>query len=71
MKVILIFITGLGILAGAIILNILSSKVGLMGWYDFIADSSKAGVLDYIWLFILYPLGLGTVSYYLVSWITW
>ncbi|MBR9915284.1 MAG: hypothetical protein GYB32_10745 [Algicola sp.] len=62
-----IYIVGICILIIAIIANAIIVKVGLKSWYDFIellnehgsVAFSKTGLLDYIWLFIGYPLILG------------
>jgi hypothetical protein len=67
MKIIFIFLLGLGILAGAIALNIFASRIGFMSWFEFFKDPSKADSLSYIWLIILYPLGLGIVAYFVAK----
>ena len=64
MKIAYIFILGIAILIGAIILNALVARVGLLSWYDFLKNPSKANLLSYAWLFIFYPLGLGIVAYW-------
>lgn len=61
------YIIGIVILIVAIIANAVAMRLGLKTWYDFLSllkDSGLAGfktinVLDYIWLFIGYPLTLG------------
>jgi len=55
---------GLMILFGAILLNLFASRVGLLSWFDFLKNPSKANMLSYIWLFILYPFGLGIIAYF-------
>jgi len=67
MRVFSIFILGLGILGGAILLNWLASRLGLMSWYEFIKTPSGASPLSYIWLFVVYPLGLGTLGYFIAK----
>jgi hypothetical protein len=62
-----IYIIGISILIIAIIANGIVIKLGIKSWYDLIellqAQGSSAfeklSVLDYIWLFIAYPLILG------------
>ncbi len=62
-----IYITGIAILVIAIVANGLIVKLGLKSWYDFIDILSKNGtsalsktsVIEYLWLFIGYPLVLG------------
>ena len=61
-----LYLIGLCILIIAIIANGLAIKLGLKSWYDFIELLSKQGWsafkiisgLDYLWLFIGYPLVL-------------
>lgn len=62
-KVIFIFIIGASILIAALILNVLAGKLNLSTWYDFVKDPGKTTLLSYIWLFILYPFGLGLTAY--------
>jgi len=63
MKIILIFALGVGILIGAIALNIIASRIGLTSWYEFLLGQEKTSLFSYIWLFLIYPLGLGAVAY--------
>lgn len=63
MNIIQIFLSGAGILIGALLLNFLASALGLMSWYDFVKGSREAGLWSYLWLFLLYPLGLGLSAY--------
>ena len=42
MKIVSIFLLGVGILVGAIILNTLASRIGLISWFEFLKD--KYGV---------------------------
>ncbi|TPV35436.1 hypothetical protein FJ651_00510 [Paucihalobacter ruber] len=61
-----LYFIGLGILVTAIIANAIVVKIGIKSWYYFInllaehqmTAFSKIGILDYIWLFIGYPLVL-------------
>ncbi|MCA0132881.1 DUF7672 family protein [Winogradskyella alexanderae] len=62
-----LYIIGLFILIIAIIANGLIIKIGLKSWYDLFALLDKFGtgafkelsILDYVWLFVGYPLVLG------------
>ena len=62
-----IYIIGLSILVFAIVVNVLISKFGISTWYDFGQELSKsgssaikdAGIVNLIWLFLLYPICLG------------
>ena len=64
MKIILVFLLGVGILAGAIILNVVASRFGLSSWFEFFKAPGQVTTLSYIWLFVVYPLGLGIVAYF-------
>jgi hypothetical protein len=63
MHVLLIFVLGLIILAGAILLNVIAGSLGLTTWYDFLKNPKDVSVISIIWLFIIYPLGLGLIGY--------
>lgn len=63
MQILLIFILGFIILAGAILLNVIAGGLGLTTWYDFLKNPKDVSVVSLIWLFILYPLGLGIIGY--------
>lgn len=65
MKLLLLFLLGLGILSGAILLNVIASTFGLLSWFEFLKDPKAADSFSYVWLFILYPFGLGTIAFYL------
>lgn len=67
MKIINIFLLGFGLLIGAILLNYLASLLGFLSWFEFLKDPKKADYLSYLWLFILYPLGLGIIAYIMVK----
>lgn len=67
MKIFSIFLLGIIILVGAIILNIFASFVGFLSWYDFLKNPGKANFISYIWLFVIYPLGLGLIAYFAVK----
>ena len=62
-----IYIIGLCVLIIAIVANVLVSLLGISTWYDFGAKLysngfnaiKEAGLINCIWLFILYPFCLG------------
>lgn len=62
-----LYFIGLAILVTAILANGIVVKLGLKSWYDFISLLSQTGatafsklsVIDYLWLFVGYPLVLG------------
>ena len=58
-----IYVMGFAILVGALLLNVIATKLGIMTWYGFIEDRSSVRIIDYLWLFAIYPLLLGTVAY--------
>lgn len=54
---------GLMILIIAILVNFLATQLGLKTWYDFLNQLGNGDALnlkDGLWLFILYPLILGS-----------
>ena len=56
------YFIGLVILTVAIFANFTVAKLGLKTWYDFlnsIGNGSSLKLLDYLWLFAIYPLILG------------
>ena len=59
-----IYIIGITILLVAIIANGVAKYLGFLTWYDFIESFSEQSsknfsILNYLWLFIIYPLILG------------
>jgi len=59
-----IYIIGLTILLVAIITNGGAKYLGVLTWYDFMKSFSEQSsknfsILNYLWLFIIYPLILG------------
>lgn len=67
-----LYIIGVSILIVAIGVNGLILKLGITSWYEFInlvtkegaSGLSKLNLLDYLWLFLGYPLVLG-LAYWL------
>lgn len=65
--IIRLYFIGIAILITAIIANVIIARIGLTSWYDFLnyifdkssSDIKNIGVLDYLWLFLGYPLVLG------------
>ena len=59
-----LYIIGVSILIVAILCNFIISKLGIASWYDFLNNLTKnepnnLSVIDYLWLFLLYPIFLG------------
>ena len=67
MLLIKIFVIGVGILIGAIVLNLVADKLGLASWYQFLQKPAGTSIASYLWLFVVYPLGLGVLAYYLTQ----
>ena len=61
-KQIRIFLLGLVLLAGALILNYSSHLMGVMNWYVFLESKDNSSVFDYVWLFVVYPFCLGLLG---------
>ena len=60
-----LYIIGVLILIIAILSNFIVSKLGVATWYDFLNNIAKNepnnySIIDYLWLFVLYPLVLGS-----------
>ncbi len=63
-----LYFIGIAILIVAILANAIIGKIGLKSWYDMfkllqdfgIETFKKLSVLDYLWLFVAYPLMLGS-----------
>lgn len=62
-KIFFIFLQGLGILGGALILNIVANKLGIKTWYGFVEQPSNTNLVSIIWLFLIYPFALGAIAY--------
>ena len=65
-----LYVIGILILLGAILANIIASKLNLKSWYDLflgvIENSSywsQIRIIDCIWLILIYPLSLGFSAY--------
>lgn len=60
-----IYLIGALFLIYAILINVISAKIGLLGWYDFLFKKNlKINIFNYIYLFIIYPILLGTGVYF-------
>jgi hypothetical protein len=46
------------VLAGAVVLNVAGSAVGLQSWYD-VTQGDEISAWSWPWLLVLYPAGLG------------
>ena len=65
-----LYLIGILILFGAILANIIATKLNLKSWYDlFLGVSenshywSRIRIIDGIWLILIYPLSLGFSAY--------
>lgn len=72
MTILKIYLAGLAVLIGAIVLNVLAGRLGLATWYDFLRSVTQAGIREatkalriWDWLFLLaiYPTCLGAFAY--------
>lgn len=57
------FILGWSVLISAIVLNIIATKLHLKTLYDFLRKRDETSLTSYIWMFVLYPFGLGISAY--------
>ena len=65
-----LYVIGVLILLGAILANIIASKLNLKSWYDIFLGVSESSdywsqirIIDGIWLMLIYPLSLGFSAY--------
>ncbi|RPG56680.1 MAG: hypothetical protein CBD95_004400 [Flavobacteriales bacterium TMED235] len=58
------YFIGLTVLSVAILANIIAAKLSLKTWYDFLNSigNSSLTLMDYLWLFGIYPLILGLIA---------
>ena len=70
MNVTRLYVIGILILLGAILANIIASKLNLKSWYDIFLGVSESSnylsqirIIDGIWLILIYPLSLGFSAY--------
>ena len=70
MNVTRLYVIGILILLGAILANIIATKLNLKSWYDlFLGVSensnywSQIRIIDFLWLILIYPLSLGFSAY--------
>ena len=70
MNVTRLYVIGVLILLGAILANIIASKLNLKSWYDLFLGISESSnywsqirIIDGIWLILIYPLSLGFSAY--------
>ncbi len=59
-----IYLNGVIILIGAILVNFIAKYLGILTWYDFLNDIREANLVDYIFLFLIYPFSLGSLAYF-------
>ena len=60
LKFLTYFIYGWIILIVAIPVNFIAKEIGLITWYGFLVFKDSIGFLDVVFMFILYPLILGS-----------
>lgn len=59
-----ILISGSLLLLGAIALNALGNALKLSSWYDVLnGKNKKIDIASLMWLYVIYPLGLGILVY--------
>ena len=72
MQVLKIYISGVIVLIGAILVNWLAGLLGLPTWYDFLKSAGEQGFMvalrsmapvQLLFLFVLYPAALGLLVY--------
>ena len=72
-KILGIFLIGIVILIGAIIINVIAKYLDIDSWFDFIEKINKNGfknsigdtsIISYVFMFIIYPFLLGVLGYY-------
>lgn len=64
------YISGIIILVAAILMNGTIARFGITGWYEFLTGLSEKGsgmlsqlrIIDWLWLFLFYPLLLGLAA---------
>ena len=60
-----IYLIGLAILVGAIIINYVGNLTGLNSWYDvFFKQTKDISIINWIFLLFIYPLLLGLIGYF-------
>lgn len=62
MIVLKILVAGLIVLLGALLLNVIATQLSLTTWYDFLKDPKKTNTVSLLWLFLIYPFGLGLLT---------
>ncbi len=63
MLIVKIFVIGLAILIGAILLNGFAQLVKLPTWYTFLQSKITLNIISIVWLFVAYPFLLGLFAY--------
>lgn len=67
-----IYLAGLTVLIGAILLNVAAKALGLATWYDFLQSAADLGaaqairnlrLLDVLFLMLIYPAALGLFAW--------
>ena len=72
------FLSGIVILIGAIIVNIVAKRLDMKTWFDFLESIAQKGlgsalsqlnVASVFYLFLIYPLALGFLVWLCVKWL--
>ena len=68
-KILGIFLIGIIILIGAVIMNILASVLKIDTWFSFIDkignnQTNQVSLISYVFLFLIYPFILGLLGYF-------
>ncbi len=70
-----VYLTGLAVLTGAIVLNVAAAWVGLATWYSFLTAAASGpldafrglGAGDWLFLLVIYPGLLGACAYPVIT----
>ena len=72
-RILTVFAVGASVLVAAVIANIIAAWIGVIAWYEFVEvigeqgflnAFGEAGLSSIVFLFLIYPLILGTAGYY-------
>jgi hypothetical protein len=78
MSLLTMFLLGILILLGAIIINVVASLLGIIGWYSyidmiraegFLSATKNVGILSILFMYIIYPLLLGLIAKYSIDYL--
>lgn len=60
LKLVKLLVSGWLILIVAVVLNMVAGFVGLADWYQLLRGEEISSWIDWFWLLIVYPLGMGS-----------